>query len=174
MVLTTLILICLVLTEPQAAQSTTAPTTVQVNTDSKEQNIRSYIELMRADVRAQKVQIITAVMNLNDNDARVFWPIYREYDLEMSKLGDQKLALIQDYAQNYLTMSNEKADQISKRVFQLDEARADLRKKYYEKFKKALSPVLAARFSQVENQIQLILDLQIESGLPIIEEADSK
>jgi len=104
----------------------------------------------------------------------VFWPVYREYDLEFSKLGDEKLAIIQDYARSYLDITDERADQLAQRVLELDEKRQELRKKYYEKFKTALSPILAARFTQVENQIEMVIDLQIASRLPIIEEADSK
>jgi CHAT domain-containing protein len=173
MVLQGLLLVCLSMTPQQAAQ--TAPQrNMQVEPDGQEQNIRAYVELLRANLKTQKVAIITEVMNLNDKDAAVFWPIYREYDLELSKLGDEKLAIIQDYAQNYLTMTNEKADQLAKRVLELDDQRQELRRKYYDKFKDALSPLLAARFTQVENQIEMIVDLQIASSLPIIEEAPAK
>jgi vacuolar-type H+-ATPase subunit D/Vma8 len=71
-------------------------------------------------------------------------------------------------------MTDEKADELAKRMLELDESRLELRKKYYGKLKKALSPVLAARFTQVEDQIEKLLDLQIDASLPIIEEADSK
>lgn len=170
-----LLLICLSMTPAQAAaQSSQATKSVQVDADSQEHNIRAYIELLRADLRSKKVQIITEVMNLDDKDAAIFWPIYREYDLEFSKLGDEKLAIIQDYAKNYLAMTNEKADQLAQRVLALDESRQELRRKYYDKLKQALSPIVAARFTQVENQIEMLVDLQIASSLPIIEEADSK
>jgi hypothetical protein len=66
-------------------------------------------------------------------------------------------------------MSNEKADQLAQRVMALDDQRGALRKKYYELMKKALPTVLVVRFFQVENQIQLLVDLQIASNLPIIE-----
>ena len=169
-----LLLICLSIAPAQAAQSSQATKNVQVDADSQEHNIRAYIELMRADLKSKKVQIITEVMSLDDKDAAIFWPIYREYDLEFSKLGDEKLAIIQDYAKHYLAMNNEKADQLAQRVLDLDEKRQELRRKYYEKLKQALSPIVAARFTQVENQIEMLVDLQIASSLPIIEEADTK
>ena len=66
---------------------------------------------------------------------------------------------------------DEKADQLAQRVMALEDQRMALRRKYYELMKKALPTVLVVRFFQVENQIQLIVDLQIASNLPIIEEA---
>ena len=61
-------------------------------------NLSAYAELLRSDVRAQKVAIITEVMGFTEAEDAAFWPIYREYDLEMAKLGDERVALIEEYA----------------------------------------------------------------------------
>lgn len=53
----------------------------------------------------------------------------------------------------------------------LEDQRIAHNKKYYELMRKALPALLAVRFFQVENQIQLIVDLQIASNLPIVKEA---
>jgi hypothetical protein len=169
-----LMLICLSAVPARPAQVVRAQAGVQSESDSQERNVRAYIELIRSDIRAQRVQIITEMMDLDDKDAGIFWPIYREFDLAFSKLGDEKLAIIQDYSKNYLTMTDEKADQLAQRMLALEESRFELRKSYYEKFKKALSPILAARFTQVEDQIEKILDLQIDSSLPVISSPNSK
>jgi hypothetical protein len=89
-------------------------------------------------------------------------------------LGDQKLVLIQDYAHDFLTMTDAKADQLAHRAMEIDDQRLALRKKYYDLLKKALPTVLVVRFFQLENQVQSIVDLQIAANLPIIEEAPLK
>ena len=71
-------------------------------------------------------------------------------------------------------MTDEKADQLAHQAMQLDDQRLALRKKYYDLMKKSLPAVVVARFFQIENQIQLVVDLQIASNLPIIEEAPPK
>jgi hypothetical protein len=139
--------------------------------ESKELNNQAYVRLLRSDLKAAREQIIKETMQLNDQQAATFWPIYRDYSAEQTKLGDEKLAIVQDYAQNFLSTSNEKADQLAQRVMALDDQRLALKKKYYEIMKKSLPTVLVVRFFQVENQIQLLVDLQIASNLPIIEEA---
>ncbi|HLW88944.1 MAG TPA: hypothetical protein VKR57_10665 [Terriglobales bacterium] len=139
--------------------------------ESKELNQRAYIRLLRSDLKAQKRQIIQEAMQLNDQQAAAFWPVYRDYDAEQTKLGDEKLAIVNDYAQNFLSMNDEKADQLAQRVMVLEDQRIALRRKYYEAMKKALPTVLVVRFFQVDNQIQLLVDLQIASNLPIIEQA---
>ena len=144
---------------------------VQDPAESQELNDQAYVRLLRTDLKAKKQQIIKEAMQLDDPQAAAFWPIYRDYDAEQTKLGDEKLAIVQDYAQNFLSMNNEKADQLAQRVIALDDQRIALKKKYYALMKKALPAVVAVRFFQVENQIQLLVDLQIASNLPIIEEA---
>ncbi|HEY6301786.1 MAG TPA: hypothetical protein VIX14_01860 [Terriglobales bacterium] len=139
--------------------------------ESKELNNQAYVRLLRSDLKAAREQIIKETMQLNDQQAAAFWPVYRDYNAEQTKLGDEKLAIVQDYAQNFLSMSNEKADQLAQKVMVLDDQRLALKKKYYELMKKSLPTVLVVRFFQVENQIQLLVDLQIASNLPIIEEA---
>jgi type IV pilus biogenesis protein CpaD/CtpE len=147
---------------------------VQAQAQSKTLNTQAYVQLLRADLKSQKEAIIKEAMQLNQQQGAAFWPIYEQYSAEQTKLGDEKLAIVQDYAANFLTMTNEKADELAQRVMQLDEKRMALREKYYAILKKALPAVLAVRFFQVENQIQLLLDLQIASNLPIIEGADNQ
>ena len=141
--------------------------------DDKELNLRAYIELIRADVKAQRVGIITQIMQFDDAQAAKFWPIFREYDFELSKIGDVRIQLIQDYANNFDNMTNEKADELASKALDLEKQRAELKKKYYDKMKKELTPIVAARFFQVENQMQHIIDLQISSSLPVVQQASN-
>jgi hypothetical protein len=158
-----------------AAQQTPAQGThVQDSARSKELNTQAYIQLLHTDLTAKKEQIVRETMELNDQQAAIFWPIYRDYQSEQSKLTAEKLALVADYSRNFSTMTDEKADQLAQQVMQLDEKRMALREKYYATMKKALSSTLAVRFFQVEHQLQLIVDLQIAANLPIIEQNDAQ
>jgi len=128
----------------------------------------AYIELLRSDIKTKKVAIITEVMQFIDEEARAFWPVYREYDLELSKIGDARIELIKDYARNYETMTDEKAKELIQRALKLQERRTKLKKKYFKKFDKVLPSKPVAKFFQLENQINLLIDLQIASELPLI------
>jgi hypothetical protein len=127
-----------------------------------------YLELLRSDLRTQKVALVTEAMDLADAQSEVFWPIFRKYDAELASLNDQRIALIKDYAQNFDKMTDAKADELTKQVFSLLGKRLKLQESYYQQFSKALNPVLAARFMQVERQINALVDLQIASELPLI------
>lgn len=128
----------------------------------------AYIELLRSDVKTKKVAIVTEVMQFTSEEANAFWPIYREYDLEMAKIGDARIALIEDYAQHYETMTDEKAKELVDGALKLEGKRTKLKKKYFKKFDKVLPSKTVAKFFQLENQINLLIDLQIASELPLI------
>ena len=128
-----------------------------------------YVELLRTDVRAEKVAIITEAMSFSDAQSGDFWPIYREYETELGKIYDERLALIKDFAANYESMTEEKAKELAKGAMTLREKQSKLFKKYHGKVEKALSPIMAARWMQVENQIGMLIDLQISAALPLIQ-----
>ena len=128
-----------------------------------------YIELLRSDVRTKKIAIITQVMQFNDEQSEAFWPIYKEYELALSKVNDQRVALIKDYAKNYETMTDEKAAEIADKWFEFQNRRMSVRKSYFTRFKEALPAATATRFLQLDHQISLLIDLQIASEIPLIE-----
>lgn len=136
--------------------------------ETKTLNLTAYAELLRSDVRAQKVAILTEVMNFTEAEDAAFWPIYREYDLEMAKLGDERIAMIAEYAKNYSNLTDVTAEKIAAKALDLEARRQALKAKYFDRLKTALSPRTALRFLQVEHQLLLIIDLQISAALPIV------
>jgi hypothetical protein len=147
-----------------AAQAQDSPPAV--NQDNK--NIQAYIELLRSDVRQQKTEAMGAVMELSAADAAKFWPIYSEYDVELTKLNDSRVANIQEYSRTYADMTDEKADELIQKAMLYRKQRSELLAKYYGRVKEQLGGVTAARFVQVEDQLLLLIDLQIDSSLPIV------
>jgi len=164
-----LLLICFSLTSVQCtAQSQSAQKQSPKDTDTQEKNVREYVELLRSDVRQQKAQILGAVMQFDVDQAAKFWPIYNDYDAELTKLNNLRLANIQEYAKNYSDLTDAKADELIQKALDYRKQRAELLAKCYGRVKASLGAVEAARFLQVEDQLLLIIDLQIQSSLPII------
>jgi len=133
-----------------------------------ELNIQAYIQLLRADVRKSKSQIVGQVMQFDADQAASFWPIYREFEASLTKIGDRTLDLVKKYTDNYDQMTGDVADQLATELLAIEQQRGDLKKQYYQKFKEALDSITAARFLQVENQLERLIDLQIASELPVI------
>ena len=141
--------------------------TQTASTQTPEQNLRAYIELLRSDVRTQKVALVTEVMRLTEAEDARFWPIYRDYETELIKINDERLRLIKTYADVYTKFTDEQADSLTTKALDLEARRTALKQKYYANLKAKLSPRVAARALQIEHQIDLLVDVQVASALPI-------
>ena len=106
-------------------------------------------------------------MQFTEAEDAKFWPVYREYETELAKINDDRIALIKDYAEPTSTLTDATADRLALGALDLEARRHALKANYYERFKTVLPPKTAARFLQVEHQILLLLDLQIAASLPI-------
>lgn len=126
------------------------------------------IELLRSDIQTQKKAIITQAMSMTDSESEAFWPIYNDYQNELRKVGDERVALIKQYAENYDTMSDEMATDLTKRALKTQEDRLKLYRKYSAKMSKALGPKMAARWLQTEHAINTLIDVQVASELPLM------
>lgn len=130
----------------------------------------SFIELLRSDIKAQKVQLISEGMNLPEEYSAAFWPVYRKYQYELDVLNDELFGVLKDYASHYENLSSQKAAELAKKSFDLQEKKLRLRKSYYEEFNKTLPPKMAARYAQLDNRINLLLDLQLASRIPLVKD----
>lgn len=135
--------------------------------DARTLNLTAYAELLRSDLRAQKVAILTEVMGFTEAEDAAFWPIYRQCDAEATALSDERLALIRDYAARYATLTDDDASRLAARAVDLQSRRNAREVACFETVKAAVSPRTALRFLQVEHQMQLLIDLQISASLPV-------
>jgi hypothetical protein len=156
-----LILTLSVLLGTSGAVAQTA-TTGQTGTDTD-------IALLRSDVQAQRTDVVAHTMQFNDADAKKFWPLYREYVNKEQVIGDQRVSAIKDYSSQYDTMEDAQADGLMDRVLKFEKSRTELRGEYYPKFKKAIGAKQAAKFLQVDNRLNLLVDLQLANAIPIIQ-----
>lgn len=151
----------------ESTQKSDSPAATSPDAQVREDNIQEYVNLLRADVRQQKAEIMGAMMLLSASDAAKFWPIYDQYDKDLAKLNDQHVDTIKQYARNYSQMTDEQADELVQKSFAYQKERNELLANTYDKVKQALGGVNAARFLHIEHQLLGIIDLQIASSLPI-------
>ena len=126
-----------------------------------------YLELIRQDLKTAKTAYMTEGMALTTEQGNVFWPIYREYQTDLAKIGDRRIANIKDYAEHYEALTGEKASEIIKNSFKSRKDALSLLEKTAKKVSKEVDPVTAARFVQVENTLNLLIDLQLAGEIPL-------
>ena len=133
---------------------------------NQERSMASAIEVVRADMGADRAKIITEAMNFNDKDAAAFWPIYRKYEYERSTVDDRRVAVIKEYAEKYSTQTDADAKSMAERMFDCDSSLAALKKRYFKKFNTVLPAFTVTKFFQLEHRIDLLVDMKVESSLP--------
>ncbi|NWG28762.1 MAG: hypothetical protein HXY48_09550 [Ignavibacteriaceae bacterium] len=138
------------------------------------QDADSYIEVLKSEVKTDKKAIIIETMQFTEQQSAAFWPVYNEFEYELEKLSGKRIANIKDFAANYDSLTDAKADELIKTSFSFQNDRLDLNEKYYKKFAEVLTPIVAAKYMQLENQIQLILDLNIAANLPLAKKPGDK
>jgi len=135
-----------------------------------EAQVNRYVEMLRQDIRDQKEDIIREVIVFKEGEgdkAAAFWNVYRDYQKDLKKVTDVRIALIKDYAVSYDKMTDAKAKELAKKVLANDKAALKLKEKYYEKFMKAMGASAANRFFQVENTLNNLIMLRINTELPL-------
>jgi hypothetical protein len=131
-------------------------------------SIDQEIAMLRSDLKSTRKQIVAANMRLTDSEAEKFWPTYDQYVSELVKINDAKYALIKEYLQN-TNMTEEQADGLSKRWIEVDASVAQLRLKYIPIFRSTLSARGTAMFFQIERRVQMMIDLQLASLIPLVQ-----
>jgi outer membrane murein-binding lipoprotein Lpp len=126
------------------------------------------IAMLRSDLRSTRKQVIAANMKMTDAEAEKFWPIYDQYVNELVVINNTKYAIIKEYLQS-ANMTEAQADSITKRWLDVDESVVQLRLKYIPIFRKALSAKSTALFYQLDRRVQMMIDVQLASSIPMIE-----
>jgi outer membrane murein-binding lipoprotein Lpp len=128
--------------------------------------------LMRKRIESVRKQLVASNLALTDADATRFWPVYDQYSGELNKITETKTALIKEYGDAYGSLTDEQADSLVSRWLDTDIAALELHRKYLPIFRKVLGGKVTATFFQVEQRINMMIDLQLTSQLPLVQSQD--
>jgi len=125
------------------------------------------IALLRKDLRAMKMQVIGQNMSLSDPEAQKFWPIYNHYVKDLQEVNNQKYALLKQYAEMWSTMTDADALIYVRHWLEADGQAQALRLKYVPVVSQVLPGKKAATFFQLDRRLNMIIDLQLFSQIPL-------
>jgi hypothetical protein len=126
---------------------------------------RADVERVMKDPVEGRKAVVTEALALTPQQAEIFWPIYEDYLLELSHLGDARRQVKQEYSAVLRGMSDDVADAMLLQFLELEESEVDLRTRYFRKFQKELSAGLSVRLFQIDQQINLLVRFQSASRL---------
>lgn len=138
-------------------------------TSAKPQSVDAAIEQLRKDTRAEKADIISGSMGFTATQAAAFWPLYKKYEEAQKAVGDEKVALIKDYAANSGSITEAKATEMVGRLQAIEDKGLAAKHQFVKSLQGVLPAKQVARYYQVENRIQMLADLAIASEIPLVE-----
>ena len=133
----------------------------------KAQSIHDEQQQVIAQIQTDKHAIVLKSLALDDAQVQAFTPIYDKYQFERKQLFDRAAALLDLYAANYESMTDDAAKEILKDWFSLQDDEVALARKYAKQFDKVLPPAKVIRFVQVENKLDTLLKLKAVANIPL-------
>lgn len=132
------------------------------------QNTNDEIQVLRDMAATERRALVADNLMMNEEESKVFWPLYDEYRNEVKKLGTRKIENLQNFADNYEAMTDEKSLAIMNEYFSIESEYNKLRISYKEKFLKVLSAQLVFRYFQIENKIDALINVGLAQEVPLI------
>jgi len=130
--------------------------------------ITSQIELTRSVIQTEKQAIIAKNMNFTEAEAQEFWPVYYDFQAALRKVSDRRVHLIMDYAKNYERLSDKQAQDMVDEHFKIQKSRIKTQMRYMKKFKKVMPVKKVARYIQLENKMESVINVELAANIPLI------
>lgn len=130
--------------------------------------VSSQVELLRSDIRLMKKEIVAQAMDLTEAEAAAFWPVYNDYQAARARIFDRRLEMVRAYAASFSEMTDAEATRITHAEFLLDSDILKLQQATFQKLTKATSAQTAARWVQIDRQLEALFTLQIAQHLPLM------
>ena len=133
----------------------------------------SDMQLLRQDLRAQKQKLIAQNLPMTETEAVKFWAVYNRYGDELRQINDEKYRLIKEYGEEWPAMTNDQALIYIRRWLEVDQQVQQLRLKYVPEVSQVLPGKKAATFFQLDRRINMMIDIQLSSQLPLAHARDN-
>lgn len=124
-------------------------------------------------VRADKKLLVATNMDMTEQEAAAFWPVYEAYQKELAGLNGRIKETIERYAEAYNqgggSVPNDTASTLLDETLAIEAAELDLKKSYRPKFQKVLPGAKVARYYQIESKIRAAVRAELAAGIPLVQ-----
>ncbi|HEX5043497.1 MAG TPA: hypothetical protein VFV75_11360 [Candidatus Polarisedimenticolaceae bacterium] len=139
-----------------------------------EAGVRQQLATDRATIQADRQAIVAEALPLTEEQAKAFWPLFREYRGEMEKLGDRAVDLMIDYAKNMDVLTDEKAAALLDEYLKIQRDEVKVKQSWLPRFRKVLPGKTVTRFYQIESKLDTLLRFEAAAQIPLVEDLNVK
>jgi hypothetical protein len=129
---------------------------------------RRAVELTRSAIQAERQAILAANLELDEKESAIFWPLYEEYRRSLESTISTRVDLLDQYFASYETLTDKEAVALLNKHIAWEQEVLKVRSTYAKKMSKALSGRTVARFFQIENKMDIIVEYEMAGEIPLI------
>jgi len=127
------------------------------------------MDLVKEKIRTDKKLFIATNMQLTESEGKAFWPVYEAYQAELGKLREREIKLIEEFANNFESMSDDVAKNLLDDSLSIDSDHQKLRQSYLSKIRGTLPDKKVARYYQLESKIDAVLEYEMAKRIPLVQ-----
>jgi ATP-dependent protease HslVU (ClpYQ) ATPase subunit len=136
------------------------------------QSNKEDIAIIQSMFGKAKKDLVSQYMTIPADKSEAFWKMYDEYESARTALGRERFALIENYANAYVTMDDKVAAELTNRKFKWLADYVKMQKKYFSSFAKVVGNTQASKLMQLEDYLENNIRLSIQESIPFIDELD--
>jgi hypothetical protein len=131
----------------------------------------SDMQILAQKIKADKKLVVAANMQLTEEEAKGFWPVYESYQKDLVAINKRLVTVIKNYADVYNKgpVSDEAAKKLINQAIAVDEAELKLKRSYLPKLEKVLPGLKVARYIQIENKIRAVIRYELAAQIPLVQ-----
>ena len=134
------------------------------------QSNKEDVDFIQSIFGKEKKVIVADFIQLEGAQKDAFWKLYDEYEVKRKQYGQQRISLLERYANSYMTLDDATTDKLVNEMMTLSVNNDKLIKTYYAKIKKASGIKSAAQFVQIESYFLSVIRASILENIPMIGE----
>ncbi len=137
----------------------------------KAQSNNEEVDYYQSIFGMEKKAIVADFLEIESDNP--FWTLYDEFETKRKELGKRRIGVLQNYAENYDRLDDEKYDEVIATMISLRKSTDKLTDEYYKKIKKVSGSKIAAQFFQLEGFFLNQIRASIMEEIPFIGEFDN-
>ena len=122
---------------------------------------------MREAMRANRRALVEANLELSDTEAKAFWPIYVRYQKDVLPTRQSLFQVVEEETLQAVKLTDAKALELVQRYLDAEAARVQVRSSYLKELAQVLPGLKVARFFQIENRIDALIDYEMAVRVPL-------
>ena len=126
------------------------------------------VQLTRSAIQAERQAILATNLELSEKESAIFWPLYEEYRKALEPAVNTRVDLLNKYFASYETLTDQEATALLDKHIAWEKEVLKIRSTYAKKMGKALSGRTVARFFQIENKMDIIVEYELAGEIPLI------